>query len=117
MSKRCKHRRSRESVSLLIYADNASSIANAITKRWCFDCASYIPLGPSNDADERVQIEIRAAEIAGTLKVTDVPSLNGCESHGWEAHANGMKPVLCVHKDFNAGHLAREIVTHEDHHE
>jgi hypothetical protein len=109
--RRCRHKRSREFAALLLYTEDK---ANPVTRRWCFDCGSYLSLGHSDETDERVAIEIRAAEIAATLKATNAPSLSECEQHGWEAHANGMRPVLCENGDFNAGHLAREIVTHEE---
>ena len=79
--------------------------------RLCSVCWGYGALGESNDADERVGVEIRAAEIAATLAATQVPVLNECERHGWECHANAGTafPILCEARDFHAGWLARVI--------
>lgn len=87
--------------------------------RWCTHCGVRLPLGPSNETDERVAVELRAATIAATLRDTHVPSLTECEQHGWETHANideGVRdlPILCERDDFHAGYLARCIVEHKE---
>lgn len=80
----------------------------------CDLCRAQLPLGPSDESDPRVAVEVRAAEIAATLRETKVPSLNECEQHGWETHANDdiAPPILCGRQKFDSGYLAREIVNH-----
>jgi hypothetical protein len=88
----------------------------AFDLRVCADCGSWLSLGPSNDTPPEVQQEIRAADIAATLRDTNVPRFTECEAHGWEAHANDIAacPILCEPpEDFHAAYLARCIVTHD----
>jgi hypothetical protein len=76
----------------------------------CLDCGTWLPLGPSADDDERVRIEVRAAE----LVAAGGPDRH-CERCGWDMHRHGF---YCApssghdEADFHAGWLAREITTH-----
>jgi hypothetical protein len=55
----CRHRKSREVYSVLLYAE---SKGNAVTRRMCIRCGAWLPLGESNDASEAVHIEILLAD-------------------------------------------------------
>lgn len=111
MSK-CKHTRSWYSTAEVLVARRfAGSLA--MGQRQCERCRAILSLGPSNDADERVRIEIRAAELAADCSdQTDLPT-DLMEWAGWVSHKEG-------HDVSNgralAGWLAREIeiVTHEE---
>ena len=78
----------------------------------CRDCRAWLGVGESDEGP--VAVEVRAAEIASSLEVAEVPRIPLCETHGWESHVNGDDPVLCSPYRFWAGWLAREIATHHD---
>lgn len=79
----------------------------------CDDCGAWLSLGPSNDDDPRVAVEVRAAEIAA-----DEDELMGvCESFGWEsllAPKFSTDPADAGYADkWHAGYLAHQIVAHD----
>jgi hypothetical protein len=76
----------------------------------CTGCGAWLPLGDSDEhASEQVEIEIRAAEIAGTDLVLD-----GDERIGYLDHAYDFGLGAPINADQWAGYLARSIITHED---
>lgn len=89
----------------------------------CNDCGAWLPLGPSSDDDERVQVEIRAAEIAADfLKVKPrslegasrfLRDLDGDELSGWiiAQYDSDKQPGTAAEW---SGWLARAIATHEE---
>lgn len=112
--KRCKHyvagRYKR-------YEFDKVSGRSVVTHR-CFGCSNQLPIGPSNDEPESVQVEIRAAELSlgrDTLNVC-----KGCEACGWFAHRESdtyAPGIICRserhRRGFCAGYLAREIAMHD----
>lgn len=117
--KRCKHRLRRFETAVVYGRHRALLACVSFGPGWtsvpgqhrCDSCGEIIPLGPSNDAGEAVEIEIAAAWLAGHR------SLDGCEQCGWEAHrCDYAFAPSDVHdqSDFQAGYLAREIATHEE---
>jgi hypothetical protein len=81
----------------------------------CRRCNTWLSLGPSNDAPDEVQVEMRAAEIAAGL------ADGGCEVSSLEAHGfndtvptlRGGYPVLINTSQQQAGHLAACIADHD----
>jgi hypothetical protein len=82
----------------------------------CARCGEWLPLGPSNDAPDEVQVEMRAAEIAA----------NGCmndfvhrEFFGWLAHDEDARcdpPTYETQRasdEWHTGFLARCIDAHD----
>jgi hypothetical protein len=63
----------------------------------CVACQEWLPLGPANDDDEAVQIEIRAAEWQADVFT---PFDEGCE---------------CPCPGCDARYLANVIAAHDDH--
>lgn len=77
--------------------------------RTCLDCGHWLPLGPSNDEDERVKVEIRGVERAA--RWTDEGYRPGCDRFDWcPARPDGES--LCA--DCEALCLANCIATHEE---
>lgn len=105
--------------------------------RWCFAgwdepqarvcklCRAWLPLGPSNDDDERVRVEMRAAEISAllsndaalydwTLSNEEFVSFTAFEERrGWSVAESSMRNHSNA---WLAGYLARCIWTHCDDH-
>jgi hypothetical protein len=77
----------------------------------CTLCHFACSLGPSNDASEAVQWEIRAAELATKHAPTDGETFD--VRNGWYFHRDGYSPDA-TWSDHLAGWLAREIATHDD---
>lgn len=91
------------------------------THKECCQCHEHLTLGPSNDDDERVRVEMRAAELAsGYTKergVIDGTSLD--EDVGWLIHVSewthhDRERGTPVNDEQQAGYLARCIWTHCD---
>lgn len=84
----------------------------------CLDCGEWQGMGPSNDADERVRVEIGAAEIAsGIVNPAMNPAVAYAAKCGyddrqtpfaWDCGWNGLE------RAWHAGYLARCIATHEE---
>ena len=114
---KCKHRLRRDIRYWVPTAPGLvpSGIEMTITR--CNRCDSMLSLGASNDADERVGVEIRAAEIAALGIGTPHLWITRDEDHGWRDYANedGGGDCRCseaVRHDahnWHAGHLARVI--------
>lgn len=91
----------------------------------CLDCGSWLPLGPANDDSEAVQVEIRAAALAGAYRTEPTPM----ECRGWQREESinltavfpdktavrkqGV-PLNLDHVEWRAGYLARCIAEHDD---
>lgn len=90
-------------------------------KRECSDCGAQLPIGPSNDEPVAVQIEMRAAELEPIwgLKLMSIliersqGEIDGGDCHSM--HALGETRGGDYPATFNAGWLAREMATHNDH--
>lgn len=79
----------------------------------CWKCGHWLPLGPAND--KGVEVEIRAAELAGRKTFGSFHDCGrGCERCGYVVakHAtSGDAPTAhCDAEQFHAGYLARCIV-------
>lgn len=125
---RCKHRL-RVYDSAIVYAPHVTSLpvgtfgpgwASVPGSHRCSRCHETLPLGPSSDGDERVGVEIRAAELStrtpDQMRWREDMSGSECrEGVGWEAHACGFFATWCNDDpDALAGYLARCIATHEE---
>lgn len=88
----------------------------------CERCGDYMKLGPSNDDDPRVAVEMRAAEIAAVLDDADalcdwtlsnetfVSFTTFEERRGWSIAESNMQ----THSDaWQSGYLARCIAEHD----
>jgi hypothetical protein len=77
----------------------------------CDDCGTWLPLGPSDESDERVAEEIEAARLAAHLQFDDFPDdepEDEWADYGWAAHASDCD----VYEGTWHGYLARQIATH-----
>lgn len=91
----------------------------------CLDCNAWLSLGEANDDDPGVQVEIRAAEIAGEVAVRpDVirgkyNTVHSDVGRGWWVHQMSLVNADEVTHlaDAQAGYLARCITTHDTQHE
>jgi hypothetical protein len=70
--------------------------------RACRRCLALLPLGPANDADPRVAVEIRAARLY--LKMAIVDGETPFVADGWCCHRDGYAPNH-DHPDAWAGYL------------
>lgn len=77
----------------------------------CVDCRESLSLGPSNDSDPRVAIEIRAAALVEHIDDWAFGMLDDDEIRGYSlAEASAQQ-----HTDgWHAGYLARCIAEHKD---
>lgn len=86
-------------------------------ERYCYGCGMRMGLGPANDADPRVAVEVRAAEIASIGR--DAASMwlsnemSDSERDGWETHMRDWDHIRIEGAEW-AGYLARCIATHGD---
>lgn len=81
----------------------------------CLNCGATLPLGPSNDSDPRVQLEMRAAELATDADHMKRLIHNGIpgeddEVDGYLTSFNGKRAPS--NEAQWAGYLARCISTH-----
>jgi hypothetical protein len=76
---------------------------------FCGRCGHWLSLGESNDADERIQIEIAAAWMANRFAPLDGRS--AMTRDGWYCHRDGYMPNADTAGGW-MGFLAREIATH-----
>ncbi len=108
MAKRCRHARTS---TIWHQVEGANAIAVA---RRCTKCRVRLSLGPSNDAMDEVQVEIRAVELlAKIVKVKQFSS----EQFGWEDHVDCGYDPLATDMDsigYLSGWLARELATYDD---
>ena len=94
----------------------ASGETLAFAFRWCDDCLDYVPLGPSDETDPRVAVEIRAAELAGHMSWflggpgAPVDTIDKSELRGCSQHRNNGTPA---NDHEHAGYLARCIADHD----
>lgn len=83
----------------------------------CMYCGAWLPLGPANDADPNVQIEIRAAEMAGAVATGPTWPWTLGQIMGWQTHDIATHPLGwpddLLDDDEQAGYLARQIATHD----
>lgn len=114
--KRCEH----ETVSVTRWRDGAWQAVATIPKGLfitfpcdrakCVSCGATMILGPANDDDPRVVVELRAAEIAsawkGRREPFDMP-LTAAEKSGCDKW-----PYLDPTNDELAGFLAVQIINH-----
>jgi hypothetical protein len=86
----------------------------------CMDCGHWLSLGPSNDASEAVQIEMRAAELAATSIEHDrieMDDLTDGELSGyvWAVGlTDAQRGPTIAEPEHSAGYLARQIATHDE---
>lgn len=82
--------------------------------KMCGNCGAWLSLGHSDETDERVALELRAATIAADKKA----KMSMCEAFGWEALLApkfSTDPVDAGYSNkWHAGYLARCIVEHKD---
>jgi hypothetical protein len=117
VSRACGHRDRNDYSLVEFFAKDGGPAVTGLDIAWavCRRCRDYIPLGPSNDAPDEVQVEMRAAEIAAGL------ADGGCEVSSLEAHGfndtvptlRGGYPVLINTSQQQAGHLAACIADHD----
>jgi hypothetical protein len=77
----------------------------------CADCGEWLSLGPSDETEPSVAVEIRAVEIVASFHESDWPFTSWRttqdENLGWR-HDDS-----CVHTHgYDAGRLARAIIDH-----
>lgn len=92
--------------------------ANAPGQHRCGSCWEVLPLGPSDETDPRIAVEIRAAEIAadGEPSTNTRDGLLIREGAGWHAAALGFDADWCTgDADCLAGFLANRITSHAIH--
>lgn len=81
----------------------------------CLDCGAWLSLGHSDETDEHVAIEIRAAEIAQAVADNGYypiwPERHSDEIRGWSVAESNMHPHSGA---WLAGYLARQIATHTE---
>lgn len=117
----CTHRdRNGWSKVDFIKADGTYATAHEshlVQRMWCRKCRGYVPFGHSDETDERVAIEIRAAEIVdrhvnerGRLGLTG----DMFEIDGWCAHNTDVDDRNADEPGFRSGYLARVIVEHRE---
>lgn len=92
--------------------------SDSVDARVCQSCGAWLPLGPANDEDERVKVEIRAAELAVRKGFGSWANHGaGCERCGYCAAKNDVhdSPTQqCKGHEYDAGWLAHEIQEHKD---
>lgn len=78
---------------------------------YCGVCGAWMSLGPANDDDPRVAVEVRAAEIA-ILSVERRASapIEWCSIQEWF----GLDAADDIGEGYLAGHLARTIAAHDE---
>ena len=76
----------------------------------CLDCGAWLSLGPANDEPAKVQVEIRAAELAAEWKPVGgiVPCSTSTERVGWLLWPHEAPRTI----DESAGWLASQIQNH-----
>jgi hypothetical protein len=83
----------------------------------CGKCHAWLSLGPANDADPRVAVEVRAAEIASIGR--DAASMwmsnemSDSERDGWGTHMRDWDHITIEGAEW-AGYLAAAIASHGD---
>ena len=100
---------------------NCMLLGCPITLR-CGACGAWLPLGPANDSDERVQVEIRAATLAARVlderaaeRLTFLSDIgfDGAEIAGWIERQYDSNDAPSEFGEL-AGYLARCIATHDE---
>lgn len=71
-------------------------------------------LGPSNDDSDAVRVEMRAAEIASVRRGNPGCLRGDSETSGWIDHFSGADLADEEPREWLAGWLSREILTHDD---
>lgn len=115
----CDHRR----VAVFDRGRSIPETGKLMEYRTCGRCHEWLPLGPSNDSDPRVQLEMRAAELADAYNA-DAGRWDGFVSLGMcspqAEHAPLIETDIIAGRkwqrdldDYYAGHLAAEIATHD----
>jgi hypothetical protein len=119
VSRACGHRL-QFFTGAIVYAPHESSLlggtfgpgwATVVGQSKCARCGETMPLGPSNDAPDEVQVEMRAAELAAAWEPENgVHGLTtGCEHTGWDGWP--YRQPRCT--DEHTGFLAAQIQNHE----
>jgi hypothetical protein len=86
-----------------------------MVRQYCGLCGAWLSLGESDETDERVAIEIRAAEIAASddpHRVMGIDEAVGF-SDWYDGDAERPGTILNV-RQVHAGYLARAIVMHKE---
>lgn len=107
----CRHERIVRSYS------RTSETRHLIEQRLCWKCGITLPLGPSNDEPDAVQIEMRSAEIAATAyerrgrsHVWRSSLMSNCELDGVFMYGDDREPTCPAEE---SGYLAACIVEGE----
>ena len=102
---KCRHTK-RRYWTLLGYPCDAAQAGYLV----CDDCDDLLPLGPSDESDPRVAMELRAAELATERDISAawlVGRISDTERDGWSCAESNMAD----HSDaWHAGYLARVMV-------
>lgn len=90
----------------------------------CLDCEGWLPMGPANDADPAVQVEIEAARLAAEVRDdadvirTKYNTVVSDVGRGWWVHQVGLveRDEVTHRPEAQAGYLARVIHDHDTQH-
>lgn len=106
MKPRCSHR-DKHGYSLVDFVkasgEQATAFESHLTQHMrCRKCRDYVPFGHANDADERVQLEIRAASLAVSDRWgSEFTVIEWCGYSGDEVHSRG--PFDLTDRGWQAG--------------
>lgn len=109
--KRCKH------LACTIVASKDRLSGLWVERRQCERCGAWLSLGPSDETDPRVAVEIRAAELAvasdgNYLAFRDIATPP--EFWGWHMHMYSYDDdEIDADGEHAAGYLARAIAAHD----
>jgi hypothetical protein len=116
---KCKHIQPRRYVRYLGEFNQPLATMAEVTGS-CLSCDAWLPLGPSDETEPRVALEIRATLLAERMSgVRNGTVLTRLEYCGWMneetfvAHGE-VRPLDTNSVEWLAGHLARCIVEHGD---
>jgi hypothetical protein len=124
VSRACGHRL-QFFTGAIVYAPHESSLlggtfgpgwATVVGQSKCAGCGETMPLGPSNDAPDEVQVEIAAAaKVTGPGWMVDPHAESLAFAHGWNGHISSYagEDALWMTDDYAVGYLAHAIADHD----